>query len=315
VQVLRARVHIAGGELNAAFGLLQKAHIVFESHRDRDGVIDVLREQGNIYRMQGRPEAAASVFQNMIGKVGSNPKRKIRNQVYALGGVVDSLLSAGHIDQVKEYGDRLWRLAYDSGDTRDIAQATYAVGLIHLAHRDMFWAERHFQTARALAATLGAARVQISCQNNLGEVLRHNGDLENAARAYQQTATLAESRNWKVKAAVARLNLALLGVLQDQTEVSRTEIDHAERLLKDHPHHWAWLFIGLLRALWAAQAEDERACRAWWAVANERGLERMRAPDLRVPLERLAAVTRRLQWDPIFDRAAKLANQLPCPEE
>jgi hypothetical protein len=46
----------------------------------------------------------------------------------------------------------------------------------------------------------------------------------------------------------------------------------------------------------AADVGDERTCRAWFAVATERGLLEVQSPDLWLPLERLVASTERAGW-------------------
>ena len=70
------------------------------------------------------------------------------------------------------------------------------------------------------------------------------------------------------------------------------------------------MFIGLMRAMWAAQEGDERTCRAWWAVANERGLGRIQSPDLIVPLRMLVGASQHQGWSDIAARAGGYLKQL-----
>ena len=69
-----------------------------------------------------------------------------------------------------------------------------------------------------------------------------------------------------------------------------------------------------MRALWAAEDGEEQNCRAWWAVANERGLGRMVSSDLRDPLERLSKATKRHGWNDIADRALQYQKAIEQAE-
>ena len=74
-------------------------------------------------------------------------------------------------------------------------------------------------------------------------------------------------------------------------------------MLQTHPRHWGWLFVGLMRALWAAEEGDERGCRAWWAVAHERGLGKLEIPDIYPVLLRLQQAADRMGWADVVARA------------
>ena len=65
-----------------------------------------------------------------------------------------------------------------------------------------------------------------------------------------------------------------------------------------------------MRAMWAAQEGDERTCRAWWAVANERGLGRIQSKDLIVPLRMLVGAAQHQGWADIATRAGGYLEQL-----
>ena len=170
-------------------------------------------------------------------------------------------------------------------------------------------AERHFQTSRALAATLGADRLQLSCENNLGEVFRFRGDQVAARLSYARAARLAGARGWGDLAAVAHVNLALVALQRREGSTVAGEIDRVAALLDDHPRHWAWQVVGLLRSLRAAERGEEPACRAWWSVAQDRGLARMPGPDLWLPLERLSTAAAAQGWVDLSDAAAGLATR------
>jgi tetratricopeptide (TPR) repeat protein len=224
-------------------------------------------------------------------------------QIRGLAGVVEARVSAGSIEGIEPWLEKLRLLARDSGDTRHIAQATYAAGLLYLRQGRLDLARRHFLTARALAATLGADRMRLACENNLGEVYRYGGHAVQAGQAYERAARLSEDRGWKALAAVAHQNLALLALKRGDEDGARASIRVSEALLQTHPSHWGWLFVGLMRALWAAEEGDERGSRAWWAVARERGLGRLEIPDIYPVLVRLERASEREGWLDISQRA------------
>ncbi len=69
-----------------------------------------------------------------------------------------------------------------------------------------------------------------------------------------------------------------------------------------------------MRAVWAAENGDEPTCRAWWAVANERGLGRVVSRDLLIPLNRLALAANRNGWNKIASRAVQYSEAITATE-
>lgn len=305
VDVLGARAAIATGELDRARALLDRAATTFEATRDWKGLVDTAHGQGALFRLEGRPDDAADRFSRMLR---INRGKNTRAEVLALVGLIEARIAAGRLSGLGREVTRLREVATGSGDTRNIAHATYVGGLLHLRRRDLQQADRYFQTARALAATLGAGRLHLSCINNLGEVARYRGDLAQASRCYEQAERLASEQGWAAVGAVARLNLGVVALHTRQDALALEHIERATQLLHDHPRHWGWLFIGLVRAMSAAQAGDHRTCQGWWSVAVERGLGRVQSPDLWIPLERLGTAAAAHGWTDIARRAAQLAQ-------
>lgn len=307
LQVLEARAAIALGKLEQGRKVLEKAKETFMATRDRQGLIETAHGLGMLYRLAGQPKAAAGCYRQMLRL--NNRDRSI--EVRALTGLMESRIAAGQLTQLDQFIDRLRRIARESGDTRNIAQSTYSIGLAHLRLHQLDEADRHFQTALALAATLGSDRLQLACINNLGEVYRYRGDRRAADQCYRRSVRFAMERGWTSIAAVARLNLALLYLTSDGGDrLARAQVDQAAELLRSHPQHWAWLFVGLSRGLWAAEDGDRNACQAWWAVAVERGVGRLYHPDLGRPLERLGLAAARHGWDDIARKAAAIAGEV-----
>ena len=232
-----------------------------------------------------------------------NRERDVQFSIRGLSGLIEARISAGQLEGVDRILERMRALARKSGDTRHIAQAAYGGALLYLRQGRLELCRRHFLTARALAATLGADRMRLACENNLGEVYRYSGSDAQAGQAYERAARLSEDRGWKALAAVAHQNLALLALKRGDEDAARASIRVSEAMLQTHPRHWGWLFVGLMRALWAAEEGDERGCRAWWAVAHERGLGKLEIPDIYPILLRLQQAADRMGWADVVARA------------
>ena len=147
--------------------------------------------------------------------------------------------------------------------------------------------------------------MQLDAENNLGEVYRLRGDPRSAERMYEGVARLATERAWPESAAIAHLNLAFVSQEREDENFARISVDQAEKSLAELPQHWAWMFVGLIRAGWAAEVGDEAACRAWWAVAKDRGLGRVMSVDQLKPLDRLMRAASLNGWSDIASRAAQ----------
>jgi serine/threonine protein kinase/tetratricopeptide (TPR) repeat protein len=307
LNLVAARAAISQGRVEPGRKLLLRSGRVFEALRDWRGQVEASHGQGLLHRMEGKPESAVRHFEEMLER---NRGRDKQFSIRGLVGLVEARVSAGLIEGVEPWLDQLRTLARDSGDTRYIAQAAYAAGLLYLRQGRLESCRRHFLTARALAATLGADRMRLACENNLGEVYRYAGVEEQAGRAYERAARLSEDRGWKDLAAVAHQNLALLALKRGDEDGARASIRVSEALLQNHPRHWGWLFVGLMRALWAAEEGDERGCRAWWSVAKERGLGRLEVPDIYPVLCRMERAAEGSEWRDIARQSREIRQML-----
>lgn len=292
LRVLEARVAMAGGDLLGARRLLDNALMTFEATRDRVGQVEASHVMGVLLRLEGRHDEAADQYARMLRTNRGDQRR----EAIALFGLVETSIAAGRLRGVDRTVERLRQVARESGDTRNIAQATFAGGLLHLRRRHLQEAERHFLTARALAATLGADNLLLACLTNLGEIHRYRGDINAAEEIWRTAARLATERDWPLQAATSRVQLGLIALARGSDRLAHIEIARAERLLDDHPRHFGWLAISLVRALWAAEDDEQQECRRWWRRARRHGLGRSPQPDLWIPLERLAQAASSRGW-------------------
>jgi len=294
-----ARAETAQGHLEKAKHLLESAEATFEATRDREGLIETAACIARVYREQGHPEEAARRFAKMLRLIRNDR----RSEVQALHGLVDARAASGRIEGIEPLVQKLREVALATGDTRRIANATFAAGLVRLTGHAFDDAERHFHTVRALAVTVGDHKLQVDAENNLGETLRLQGNLREAERMYESVARLAEERKWPISSAIAHLNLAIISEAREDSSFARINVDQAEVHLQDHPRHWAWMYVGLFKAVWAAEVDDENTCRAWWSVSTDRGLGRMVSQDLIEPLKRLAVASVRNGWNDLAKKA------------
>lgn len=301
--VVGARIAVQRGQADDARRLLERARHTFEATKDAAGLIEIAHGEAVLARIEGRPAFAASQYGRMLSLAAAADPRAV---VTALVGLVETRLAAGQASGVEADVARLREIAARSGDTRLIAQATWAAGLVHLGRRRLELAERFFSTARALAATLGADRLQVACDHNLGEVARFRGDLGVAALAYARAAERSENRGWGPLSGVARLHLALLALRRGDAAGVASEAAAAGAALP--AVHWAWGPLHLLHALAHADAGDEAGCRAAFGAARGADVGASLSGDLWLSLERLSAACARAGWRDLAREATALAD-------
>ena len=309
LRVLEARVNMESGQLVAARRLLDNAQMTFEATRDRVGQVDAAHCQGVLLRLEGRPDEAADQYARML----RTNRGDLRREAIALFGLVESSIAAGRTRGVDRTVERLRQVARESGDTRNIAQATFAGGLLHLRRRNLQEAERHFLTARALAATLGADSLLLACLSNLSEIERSRGDDAAAEEILRTAARLATEHGWDLHAAASRAQLGLLALARGADRLARVEIARAERLCKAFPQHGAWRSISLARALWACEDGDMDACIRWWQRARSMGLGRASSLELWAPLGRLATAARDHGWLDLANEVSAASHRPATP--
>ncbi len=301
-----SRVATGKGDLDSCRRSLHTAGVAFETVRDKDGLRDVIHGRASLERLEGRPQLAVRYFEEALGLARRDPRR----EVLILSGLIEALLTAGRIDDVDEFRQRMLSIARTSGDTRNIAQAAYTSAMVHLFRRQLSSAERDLHTASALSATLGAHWLHLNCENNLGEVARFRGDLPLAREHYERYARYAEEQALTNAAAVGRINLALLALIDRDDQEMEWQLKAAELALAQQPRHWTWVFVGLMRAAMAARERNEPRTRAWWSVAREHGLAQLRTPDLWLPLQRLIEAAAAAGWSDIAQAAWRIGRDL-----
>ena len=301
-----SRVAMGKGDLDSCRRSLHQAGVAFETVRDKDGLRDVIHGRASLERLEGRPQQAVRFFEEALGLARKDPRR----EVLILSGLIEALLTAGRLDDVDAHRKRMVTVARTSGDTRNIAQAAYTSAMVHLFRRQLNSAERDLHTASALSATLGAHWLHLNCENNLGEVARFRGDTDLAREHYERYARYAEEQSLTNAAAVGRINLALLALVDRDDQEMEWQLKAAELALAQQPRHWTWVFVGLMRATQAARERSEPRTRAWWSVAREHGLAELRTPDLWIPLQRLVEAAAAAGWSDIAQAAWRIGRDL-----
>lgn len=304
LRVLNGRAARKRGDLEAAGREFDAAASVFQAMRDRAGLIEVAVQRAKLARSEGRQDEAITHW----GEVLRLNRGDLSMEAEGLNGLVEALVRAGRLEHVDRQVQRLMRVARASGDTRRIAEATHTLGLLQLERRDLDAAERSCGSAGAIAATLGADGLHLRARTMLAEVHRFRGDLDAAEEANRWAARFADERGMVVSHAGAATRLALIAAARGDLARMRGDLEVAQQSLQSSPRHALWLHTGVLRALLAVEENDERTCRAWFAVARERGLHRAHAPDLWKPIERLATLAEERGWRDIATRARELVQ-------
>ncbi len=303
LRVLRGRTARKVGDLEAAGKDLDAAYQTFESLRDRAGLLDVAGQRARLARAEGRHARALAHWGEMLRL----NRGDLVLEAEALNGLVEAMLDAGQLEHIDKQVERLQRVSRASGDTRRIAEATSTWGMLHLARGEPERARRDLETASAIAATLGADRLQLRCRLMLAELEQRAGNLETAEEIARWAARFAEERGDQTARAQACLRLALLAVTRGEAARIRGDVDIAEACLQSSPRHALWLHVGVLRAALAAEEGDERTCRAWWSVARERGLEARGGSELRPALHWLCERAAARGWNDVVAKAAAIA--------
>jgi eukaryotic-like serine/threonine-protein kinase len=302
--VLSSKAAMGRGSLDLCRQFLDQARLDFESVQDREGLLDVAHGRASAARQAGDPQTAIVQFREALRLVRRDPRR----EVLLLSGLVEALLLAGGHREVEPYRQRMMQVAQESGDTRNIAQAAHTSGLVNFNRRRLDLACRYFQTASALSSTLGAHKLRLNCENSLGEVARFRDHLDEAAFHYERCARYAEEEGMPAAAALGHVNLAMLCLTSQDWQAMDPHLDNAELAISKLPRHWIWAPVGVLRAIRMAHSGDEPHTRAWWAVAREHGLEKLRTPDLFPLLRALAEAASVQGWMDIARNALDLTR-------
>ena len=295
LRVLYARAARKLGRLEDAARELEAAWQIFQGLRDRQGLIEVAGQRARLARQEGRDDDEVSHW----GEVLRLNRGDLTLEAEARNGVVQALVKAGKRDTLDAQLRRLESVSRVSADVRRIAEATWTTALVLLGRRELDEAEKLMIAAGAIAATLGADNLNLRCRTGMAEVARFRGDYKKAEEVNRQVVRFARERRWPLECAAARVQLALVAVVGGDRRAVEVEVEAAEMDLAGAPRHALWLHVGLLRALLGAEVGDERTCRAWWAVARERGLEERHIPDLWMPMERLGQAAQRHGWEDI----------------
>ncbi len=289
------------GDADLAERELEAARLVFDALRDRAGLVEVAVQRARLARMEGRNDVAAKHWTDVLrmnrGDFGMEAE--------ALNGLCEALIRSGRYEHLERQLHRLDSVARASGDIRRIADAHATWGMLHLERREYPQAAEFLIAAGAIAATIGADRLHLRARTLLADVRRAQGDLDGAEEIIRWAARFAGERGQQSLVASARVQLAMLALVRYEPRRVQEEVLNAEAALAHAARHGLWLQIGVLRAWLAAEENDERNCRAWFAVARERGLHTSQSADLQLPVQRLVASCERRGWADIAKKASE----------
>lgn len=289
------------GENEMAEREFAAARLTFDALRDRAGLVEVAVQRARLARAEARSEDAAKHWTDVLRM----NRGDFSLEAEALNGLCEALIRSGRNEHLERQLHRLDSVARASGDIRRIADAHATWGLLHLERREYAQAAEFLTAAGAIAATIGADRLHLRARKLLADVRRASGDLDGAEEIILWTTRFAGERGQVLLVAAARVQLAMLALIRNEQKRVQEEVVAAELALAHAPRHTMWLQIGVLRAWLAAEDGDERSCRAWFAVARERGLHTSQSPDLHLPVQRLVAACERRGWADIAKKASE----------
>ncbi len=233
--------------------------------------------------------------------------------VQALSGSIHILLQQGHPDTARPFVERLTNAARATGNTRFSAQASFTRGNVLLYEGHLKKAARMFQIAHAAAATSGDYRMQLNTLNSLGEVARYRGDADAAEDLYTTYTRLAHARGYSLLEAVGWLNLALIALGHKNVALADLHARRAGQAIARAPRSWVWMYVGVIRAAAAAHSQDEERANQWWKLAVDHGMQKLRSPDLWLPLSILADAAKENGWESLEEQSWTLLATIPRP--
>jgi tetratricopeptide (TPR) repeat protein len=253
-----------------AIAATEESQTIYERAGDRFGVASTLEVQGNIASDRGDPTAALTKYQQELTIVRDIGNK--RGEASALSNMAMVMYQQGDLEHsrvmweeaaaaFRELGDKsntsvvlvnigaplkdqgelaaakrnyeqALALARETGDKGAIALAMNALGTVLDAQGDFKSAEDMLRQASALDTDAGHPPSTANLLN-LGDVLRHRGDMAGAGAAYREALTASKANGEKSNSAYAYFGLGRLELLAaDFGEASRN-YDEALRLRKE----------------------------------------------------------------------------------
>ncbi|MCB9764926.1 MAG: protein kinase [Alphaproteobacteria bacterium] len=307
LRVVLARASIERSSPEQARRLLERAQQAFTALSDREGLAEVAACRAMIARSDNRLVDVDQHYRRVLDlRPVDHPLA-----VQALSALVSVALDRGRSDDARPFLEALERSARLTGDTRTVAQARFAAGMMAMSEDRMADAEDRFREALASAATSGDHRMQLHCRNSLGEVARFRGERDVAERRYQTYTRLAHTWGYPLHQGVGHINLALLALEEEEFFRSDMEARRAGEALALQPRNWVWLYVALIRAACAAQAGQHSQTSQWWKLAVERGLEHVASRDLWRPLSLVAGGAAENGWAELEEQVWAALARLP----
>ena len=253
-----------------AIAAIEEARSLYERAGDRFGVASTLEVQGNILSDQGNLAGALEKYQQQLGIVRDVGNK--RGEASALNNMAEVLSSQGDTAHSRIMWEQAETAFRELGDKRNVAVVLVDSGGALQEQGELAAAKRNYEQALALAReiqdnstivlamkSLGTAldaegnftsaeqtlrqAIAIDAAGghtlsseslvDLGDVLRHRGDLAAAATAYRDALTASQANGEKSYSAYAKFGLGKLALLSADFGEAHRNYDDALRLRKE----------------------------------------------------------------------------------
>jgi DNA-binding winged helix-turn-helix (wHTH) protein/tetratricopeptide (TPR) repeat protein/TolB-like protein len=218
------------GDLAGALGKYQQELSIVRDVGNKRGEASALNNMALVLSMQGDPahsrimwEQAEAAFRELGDK---------RNVAIVLVNIGSALQDQGELAAARRNYEQALALVRETRDNSGVALAMKSLATTLDAEGNFALAEQTLRQASAIDVANGHS---ISGESlvDLGDILRHRGDLAAAATAYRDALTASQANGEKSYSAYAKFGLGQLALLATDYGEARRNYDEALRLRKE----------------------------------------------------------------------------------
>jgi DNA-binding SARP family transcriptional activator len=220
-----AGLHEAIGDLETLVGDYDAARASYETAAARcdPGRLAGLEQKlGGLHHRRGDWDAAESHFEAALSALGDEGGAAHRASVLAEWS--ETARRRGRPDRALDLAGQALDLASLDGDSRALAQAHNALGVLRSGLGDADAARRHLEQSLTLAETLADPSARVAASNNLALALGRAGRLDAAIRLEEAALALCTTQGDRHREAALHNNLADLLHAAGRAEEARDHV-------------------------------------------------------------------------------------------
>ncbi|MEU6088784.1 BTAD domain-containing putative transcriptional regulator [Streptomyces sp. NPDC047085] len=240
-------IELVHNQMDESFTYLAESVRLYEEAGEDHGRAVALRSLGQTARARDQLDEAMGYFTEalrILREVGD-----VHTECHTLHNIAETELVAGRPDAALSYALESVRLAEGLGaDTRNLAQALYRLGMVHLALDELADAEKEFLRAVRIVKEKSDGIGLAFTLLGLGEARLRQGNAQQAETTLADALEVAEECHSPLVAGRVRLVLAEVSRSQGRTEEACDHLRRAKDMLTE---------VGAL--IWVRRAEEALA--------------------------------------------------------